>query len=156
MTTHHYSFRETWTVPYPMEEVHAVLADVEHYPEWWPQVRACVAFGPDDGLVVCRSVLPYSLHLHLRTLHRLPYLLETEVDGDLVGVVRFVLHPSTRPGTDPGPATALRFEQDVTVAGRALAVASYVGRPVLRWNHARMMRGCRDGLEAQLLSRAGR
>jgi hypothetical protein len=139
----HYQFREEWLVPYPPAAVHAVLADVERYPQWWPQVRACVRFGDDDGLVVCRSRLPYSLHLHLKAVHRLPGLLETEIDGDLVGAVRWLLHDH------PG-GTDLRFEQDVTVAGRALAAASYLGRPVLRWNHARMMAGCREGLTARL------
>ena len=138
-----YSFREEWLVPHPPSAVHAVLVDVERYPEWWPQVLACVRFGDDDGLVVCRSRLPYSLHLHLTAVHRLPGLLETDIDGDLVGVVRWVLREH-RDGTD------LRFEQDVTVAGRALAAASYLGRPALRWNHARMMAGCRAGLVARL------
>lgn len=142
----HYAFREAWTVPHAPERVHEVLADVEHYPTWWPQVRACVRLNDDEGLVVCRSVLPYSLHLHLTAVHRLPTLLETSVDGDLVGTVRFLLREA------PG-GTDLRFEQDVTVAGRLLAAASYAGRPVLRWNHARMMTGCREGLAAAAATR---
>lgn len=139
----HYAFRESWLVPHPPADVHDILVDVEHYPQWWPQVRAVVRFGEDDGLVACRSRLPYTLHLHLRTVHRLPWLLETSIDGDLVGTVRWLIkeHPV---GTDLG------FEQDVTVAGRWLAASSYAARPLLRWNHARMMAGCRDGLRARL------
>jgi hypothetical protein len=32
----------------------------------------------------------------------------------------------------------------------ALAVASYVARPLMTWNHDRMMRGCADGLRRRL------
>jgi hypothetical protein len=139
----HYAFRDGWVVPHPRAAVHGVLVDVEHYPQWWPQVRAVVRIGEDDGLVACRSLLPYTLHLHLTTVHRRPDLLETSIDGDLVGSVRWRLteHPD---GTD------LAFEQEVTVAGRMLAAGSYVARPALRWNHARMMAGCRAGLAARL------
>ena len=46
--------------------VHEVLLDLEHYVDWWPQVRAVASAGPDDALVVCRSLLPYDLELHLQ------------------------------------------------------------------------------------------
>lgn len=139
----HYRFREAWHLPHPRSEVHAVLADVERYPEWWPQVVACARVSSTSGIVACRSELPYTLELQLTELHREPGLLETSVDGDLVGRVRWRLEERDG-GTD------LRFEQDVVVGNRALAVASYVGRAVLRWNHARMMAGCRAGLAARL------
>lgn len=139
----HYSFRESWLVPAPPEAVHKVLEDVEFYPEWWPQIVAAVRLREGEGLVACRSSLPYTLHLHLTERHRTPERLETSVDGDLQGWVRWLLTPHPD-GTD------LRFEQDVVVASAALAAASYVGRPVLRWNHHQMMRGCRDGLLARL------
>lgn len=144
----HYVFREEFAVPYPRERVHDVLADVAAYPTWWPQVRAVVRISDEEGIVVCRSALPYHLHLHLAAVHRRPDLLETSVDGDLVGSVRWRLD-------EEAGGTRLRFEQDVTVSGRVLAFASYVGRPALRWNHARMMAGCRTGL-AQALSSADR
>jgi hypothetical protein len=32
------------------------------------------------------------------------------------------------------------------VAGRLLTIGSYAARPLLRWNHDRMMAGCREGL----------
>ena len=46
--------------------------------------------------------------------------------------------------------TRLDFEQDVTAEGRLLGLASYVARPLLTWNHDRMMAGCLAGLRAQL------
>ena len=42
----------------PREAVHAVLHDLEHYPDWWPQVRAVAKVDDDTARVVCRSTLP--------------------------------------------------------------------------------------------------
>ena len=42
------------------------------------------------------------------------------------------------------------FEQDVQVTGRLLRAASYAARPLLHWNHDRMMAGCIAGLRARL------
>jgi hypothetical protein len=138
-----YSFRVSWIVPFPLERVHAVLVDLERYPEWWPQVRAVVKLGEDDALVVCRSALPYSLNLVLHAERRDPAHLETTLTGDLEGAVRWYL-------TELGPETRMDFEQDVQVTGRFLRLASRAGRPLLRWNHGRMMRGCQAGLRDRL------
>lgn len=141
--TRNFSFRDEWTVSGAMADVQAVLVDLEHYPSWWPQVRAVAKLGPDDALVVCRSVLPYSLQVRLHAVHREPDLLETVLDGDLEGVARWRLTP-----IDGG--THMRFEQDVRVTGRLLGFASYAARPVLTWNHDRMMAGCIAGLRARV------
>jgi hypothetical protein len=47
----------------------------------------------------------------------------------------------------------MRFEQEVEVGG-LLALASYAARPVLAWNHHRMMGGCEAGLRQRLRSAA--
>jgi Polyketide cyclase / dehydrase and lipid transport len=143
-----YSFRVSWTVPFPLERVHAVLVDLERYPEWWPQVRAVASLGEDDALVVARSVLPYSLELVLHAVRRDPTHLETTLTGDLEGVVRWNL--TDLGPSEIGPQTRMDFEQEVQVTGRLLRVASRAGRPLLRWNHERMMRGCEQGLRRRL------
>lgn len=139
-----YSFRDSWTLPFPREAVQAVLVDLEHYPRWWPQVRAVVKLGEDDARVLCRSSLPYTLDLVLHADVRELDHLETSVTGDLEGEVRWRL-------TDlGGAATRMDFEQDVRVRGQLLRLASVSLRPVLRWNHHRMMEGCVEGLEEYL------
>jgi hypothetical protein len=138
-----YSFHSTWWLPHPVENVHATLIDVEHYPDWWPQVVACLKLGPDDGLVLCRSALPYTLEMRLHAERREPDLLETTITGDLEGWVRWRLLAE-------GGGCRLVFEQEVVVHSAALAVASYIVRPALRWNHARMIAGAQRGLEARL------
>jgi hypothetical protein len=137
-----YEFRGTWTVAAPLDAVRETVVDLEHYPAWWPQVRAVVKLGPDDARVLCRSTLPYTLDLLLHAVSREGSVLEVGVSGDLDGSVRWLLAPVNG-------GTRMDFEQTVRVSG-PLALASYVARPVLRWNHHRMMLGCIAGLRDHL------
>ena len=137
-----FTFRGSWTVPAPLEVVRETVVDLEHYPSWWPQVRAVVRLGPDDARVLCRSALPYTLDLLLHAVSREGTVLEVAVAGDLDGSVRWRLAPEAG-------GTRMDFEQRVVVSG-ALALAAYVARPLLRWNHHRMMRGCIEGLRGRL------
>ncbi|GAB3199280.1 SRPBCC family protein [Nocardioides hungaricus] len=138
-----FAFSGTWDLPAPMADVHAVLVDLERYPEWWPQVVAVASLGPDDARVLCRSALPYTLDLLLHAVDRSPGRLEVALSGDLEGSVRFRLSAAETHGT------RLDLAQQVTVGG-LLGAASYVARPMLRWNHHRMMAGCVAGLRRQL------
>ena len=137
-----FAFRDSWHLDAPRESVHEVLVDLEHYPSWWPEVVAVASLGPDDARVLCRSVLPYTLDLVLHAADRSARLLEVAVSGDLDGRVRFAL-------AETGGGTRLDLDQQVTVRGW-LGAAAYVARPLLRWNHDRMMRGCITGLRARL------
>jgi carbon monoxide dehydrogenase subunit G len=137
-----YVFDGSWQVAAPRAAVHDVLLDLERYPEWWPQVVAVASLGEDDARVLCRSVLPYTLDLVLHAANRSPQLLEVVVSGDLAGSVRFRL-------TEADGGTRLDLAQEVRVGG-LLGAASYVVRPVLRWNHQRMMDGCVTGLRSRL------
>jgi hypothetical protein len=137
-----YVFRAAWHLPAPPAVVRDVLVDLEHYPAWWPQVVAVASLGPDDAWVVCRSSLPYTLDLRLRAVTRELPVLEVAVSGDLAGTVRFALAPSYG-------GTRLVLEQEVGVAG-LLGLLTPLVRPLLTWNHDRMMRGCLTGLRRRL------
>ena len=129
----------TFVIPAPVDRVQAVLVDLEWYSSWWPEIVAVAKLSDDDALVVCKSALPYELELHLTAVHREPERLEVAIDGDLVGFARFELA-----AVDSG--TRLEFTEEVEVAGRALRFAAYVGRPLLVWNHDRMLESCIRGL----------
>ncbi|MDN5894601.1 MAG: polyketide cyclase [Nocardioides sp.] len=129
----HYRFDGAWTVDLPRRTAYEHLIDLEHYPDWWPEIRAVAKLGPDDARVLIRSRLPYTLDLVLHAVHRREDLLETTISGDLVGWVQWGLEPSDE-------KTRLTFAQEVEVSGRLLGWASYVARPLLVWNHDRMMR----------------
>lgn len=127
-----------------MDAVAAALTDLEHYPQWWRQVRAVAKLGPDTAWVRCRSALPYTLDLVLDAESRTPPVVEVRISGDLEGYARFTL-------SSTGPGTLLDFEQEVVVSG-VLGALSGVARPVMTWNHERMMVGCRDGLGRYVLA----
>jgi hypothetical protein len=138
-----YVFVDSWETPAPPARVHEVLLDLERYVEWWPQVRAVASLGPDDALVVCRSLLPYDLELALHAEQRDPGSLRVGIDGPIRGFAHWRLTPT-------GRGTRLDFEQRVQAVARSFRWASYVARPVLRANHAWMMRGAEAGLSRRL------
>ena len=124
--------------------MHDVLVDLEYYGAWWPQVRAVAKLDEDHALVVCRSTLPYDLELELTAVSRATDVLEVEIDGPIRGWARYHLDERS-----PG-VTVLRCEQEVYAVSRTMLVASYVARPLLVWNHGRMMRGLETGIRARL------
>ena len=138
-----YAFSGTWTVDAPLPRVQGVLVDLEHYPVWWPQVRVA-SLGTNDARVLCRSALPYTLDLRVRAVRREPGCLEVRITGDMDGTALWRL-------TDLDRRIRLDFVQEVTVGGW-LALMSPVVRLLLRWNHARMMAGCMEGLRDRLVS----
>jgi hypothetical protein len=70
-------------------------------------------------------------------------LLEVGIDGPIRGWARYHLD-------EQGPGvTSLRFEQEVRAEAPMFVVASYVAKPLLVWNHHRMMRGADRGLQAR-------
>lgn len=147
MAAPEYVFTHTTEVAADPARVHAFLLDLERYVDWWPQVRAVASLGPEDALVVCRSVLPYDLELHLHAASRDPELLEVAIDGPIRGFARWRLLPVDIGGEN---GTRLEFEQRVHAVRRLFVLASYVAKPALEWNHHRMMRGAERGLAAAL------
>ena len=134
-----FSFRHEWTVGAPAPRVAEVLVDLERYPEWWPQVLAVAKIDDDTARVLCRSRLPYTLDLVLSAVERGPSRLRVDLAGDLVGWSTFDLTPTAE-------GTRIGYRQLVTVSSPWLGRLAKLGGPVLRWNHAQMMAGCRDGL----------
>jgi hypothetical protein len=139
-----YVFTDSWTTPAARERVHDVLLDLEHYVDWWPQVRAVASLGPDDALVVCRSLLPYDLELALHAERRDPESLRVAIDGPIRGFAHWRLTPTER-------GTRLDFEQRVKAVARTFRWASYAAKPLLSANHAWMMRGAERGLARRVM-----
>jgi len=138
-----FAFDTTWLVAASPEEVRDVLVDLEHYPAWWPEVRAVAKVGEDDAIVLCRSVLPYTLELRLHAVSRELPTLRVEVSGDLRGSVAWTL------SDDGAGGTRIKASQEVALVPFPTVVVA-AARPVLVWNHHRMMRGCAAGLSARL------
>jgi hypothetical protein len=140
-----YRFHHAWTVPAPRPRVYDVLADVEDYPLWWRQVVAVAHLDDRSGYAECRSLVPFTLRLRLTSERQDPGegVLRVGLDGDLEGWCESRL-------PERGARTDVVFDQSVVVRRPLLRGASRGLGPVLRANHAWMIRGCRPGLERRL------
>ncbi len=138
-----FSFHSEWVLAAEADAVQGVLVDLEHYPEWWPQVVAVAKIDDDNARVLCKSRLPYTLDLLLTATRREPRRLESRIDGDLVGVAVWKLE-------ELAGSTHVDYTQDVVVTHRLLRPFVRVLRGPMVWNHGRMMEGCRVGLEQRL------
>ncbi|MGV9316968.1 SRPBCC family protein [Streptomyces sp. NPDC003691] len=143
-----YRFRSVWDLDAPPGVVFAVLARPADYPRWWPQVRAATTPGRGRGMVRVRSLLPYELTIGIREVRRDPRagVLEAVIRGDLRGTARWTV-------TARGPGSRAVYEQEVEVLRPLLRRLTVPARPLLRANHALMMRAGRRGLAAYLRTR---
>jgi hypothetical protein len=136
-----YVFRSQWQLAADPDRVYAVLADVETYPQWWPQVRSTRRVDDTSGEVTCRSLLPYDLvfvlHRDLEDPER--RVLRARMTGDLVGTSQWTV-------TADGDGSLAVFDEDVAVGKGGLRAAGRVLRPALRFNHDLMMRAGERGL----------
>lgn len=136
-----YRFSSAWLLPGRPDRVFDLLADIEGYPRWWPQVRSATGLGAGRVHVVVRSGLPYSLALELVRAVEDPAagVLEARIHGVLEGWSRWTVEGL-------GDRTSVRYEQEVVTSGRLLSSASRIVRPLLVANHAWMMRQGHAGL----------
>jgi Polyketide cyclase / dehydrase and lipid transport len=144
-----YRFRSAWHVYLAADPLFDVLSDISSYPSWWRQVRSVERIDDDTAAVVCRSALPYELRLRAQRAceDRTAGRLEVRLGGDLDGWSRWTLRPE-------GSGTTLVYDQEVVVHSRLLRGVGLVARPLLRANHAWMMRCGRVGLEHWVRSHA--
>jgi hypothetical protein len=140
-----YVFRSEWRLPAPPAEVYDVLADVEQYPEWWPQVRRARRLDELSGELTCRSLLPYDVVfvMHRELEDPAGRVLRARMSGDLNGSSQWTVTPD-------GPGCRAVFDEDVSVGSGALRVANRFPRPALRFNHDLMMRSGERGLRQYL------
>ena len=140
-----YRFDNVWNVRAPREKVYAALADIEGYGRWWPQVREINRIDADSGRVRIRSLLPYTLDLVLTrdAQDEAHGILRVLVAGDLQGWCAWQV-------TSDGTGTRAVFSQEVEVTSPMLRRAPFAIRPLLRGNHAHMMRSGEQGLRRYL------
>jgi hypothetical protein len=140
-----YRFDNLWHLQAPRDQVYAALAEVEGYQRWWPQVREIQRIDECSGRVQIRSLLPYTLDLVLARVveDEARGILRVDIDGDLQGWGAWRLITS-------GSVTRALFSQEVDVSVPMLQRAPVVIRPLLRGNHAHMMRSGERGLRRHL------
>jgi hypothetical protein len=147
-----FAFRDRWTLPAAPPQVFDVLAAPDDYPLWWPNILTAQRVDADSGVLVCRSLLPYSLRMTVRReiTDRVAGVLRVGLDGDLVGWSQWLIKPSPR--SDPS-RTQAEFRQEVSAPG-VPGSGWPILRSVLGWNHRVMMWQGERGLRAHLVGRA--
>jgi uncharacterized protein YndB with AHSA1/START domain len=140
-----YVFRSEWRLPAPPPLVYRVLADVEAYPQWWPQVRKARRIDELSGELTCRSLLPYDVVfvMHREVQDDEGYVLRARMHGDLSGTSQWTVTP------DAGGSVAV-FDEAVDIGNGMLRAAGRLFRPALRFNHDLMMRAGERGLREHL------
>jgi ribosome-associated toxin RatA of RatAB toxin-antitoxin module len=141
----HYRFSSTWEIDAEPAEVFDVLADIEGYPAWWPEIREARRVDDDSVRVRARSLLPYNLDFTTRRVLQDPDtgVLEAHMGGDLEGFSRWSIRP--RPG-----GSRLLFEEEVVTNKALLNRLAFVARPAFKANHTLMIRHGRSGLRTYL------
>jgi uncharacterized protein YndB with AHSA1/START domain len=144
-SAHRYVFRTQWRIAASPDAVYAALDDVASYPQWWPEVRETVQLSQTSGQLRCRSLLPYDLVMVLAREIEDPVarVLRARLDGDLRGSSQWTVSAD-------GDGTLAVFDEDVVVAKSAVRLAGRLARPVLTFNHDRMMRSGERGLRRHL------
>ena len=123
----------------PPELVRDVVVDLEHYPDWWPQVRAVLKLSDDEAVVLCRAALPYTLELRLTAVSRELPTVRVAIDCDLTGWASWTLEPVLG-------GTRMIFAQEVDF-NRAPAWVVRTARPLFERNHQQMMAAARRAIE---------
>lgn len=141
----HYAFTSTWHVRAKPSEVFDVLADLDEYTSWWPEIKHVSKTGEDTVAVRVRSLLPYDLDFEMRQTRKDPEagILEVRMTGDLEGYSRWTVSSS-----DGG--ARLLFEEEVETNKKVLNRLAPVARAAFKWNHAFMMRHGEAGLRTYM------
>src|SRR5665647_791198 len=140
-----YRFDNLWHLRASREQVYAALADVEGHERWWPQIREVHRIDGDSGRVRIRSLLPYTLDLVLARAvqDEARGILRVDIAGDLQGWCAWQLSAEEA-------GTRAQFSQEVQVTAPMLQRVPFAIRPLLRGNHAHMMRSGECGLRTYL------
>lgn len=144
-----YYFTALWRVDTPVDAVFDALADLEHYPQWWPEVREVVGIDEDTARARIRSWLPYTLQCTLfrRIEDRRSGRLVAEIAGDLEGWSSWTI-------TTNGTTVIADYEQRVTTMVGWMNALSLAGRPLFAVNHRLMMKSGHRGLLERLAATA--
>lgn len=144
-----------WQVAASIDEVAAILAEPERFPDWWPDVYlsvAALARGDADGVgrrvaLVTRGWLPYRLRWQGRIVEsRRPHGWTVKATGDLVGRGTWRLEQR-------GSLADITYDWRVVVEKPLLKPLTPLLRPLYAANHRWAMARGLEGLTRELARR---
>jgi hypothetical protein len=140
-----------WRIAAPVERVWAALSEPETWPGWWPYVHAVRTLrrAGRDGVGGLRRIewgtrLAGRLVIELEAVEAVPLeRLRSRARGRLGGEDIWLVR---RDGT----CTELTYVWRVALAPRWTRALTPLAAPLLRWNHAAVMRAGEAGLRGLL------
>lgn len=144
-----------WRLDAPVPRVWRAITETEHWPRWWPGVVGVqrLTNGDAQGVgrkqqLTFRTGLGYRLHLVLEVTEVLrEERLRARADGTLAGEGIWLLKQAP---PEVGSHTDVTFVWRVTLPPGVLRWLAPALAPLFRWNHKRVMRAGRMGLEGYL------
>ena len=149
-----YRIVTTWRVRATLEEVAAVLSDVERLPVWWPAVYLDAhVTSPGDATGVGREVelhtkgwLPYTLRWRFRVMEVAEGRIVLEPQGDFTGRGEWTAWAENE-------TAVVRYDWDVEARKPLLRALGWLLRPVFAWNHDWAMRRGEESLALEIARR---
>jgi hypothetical protein len=154
-TIRSYEFLTIWRVAGTVQEVMAVLDDVESLPVWWPSVYVSVtqvAGGGADGIgrrirLHTTGWLPYSLYWESTLIEPVTERgFALTARGDLSGTGRWTFQQD-------GPEVVLTFDWRITADKPILRRLSWLFKPIFAANHRWAMARGEESMRLELRRR---
>ena len=144
-----------WRLDAPVTRVWQAITETEHWPRWWPGVEAVALVKRGDGTgqgrieqITFRTGLGYRLHLALEVTEVLrEERLRARAAGTLAGEGIWLMKQAP---AELGAHTDVTFVWRVTLPPGPLRWLAPLLAPLFRWNHKRVMRAGRLGLQKYL------
>ncbi len=144
-----------WRLDAPVPAVWRAITQTEHWPRWWPGVVDVRRLRDGDAAGVgrvqeihFRTGLGYRLHLALEVTEVVrEERLRARAGGTLAGEGIWLMKQAAPAA---GGHTDVTFVWRVTLPPGLLRWLAPVLAPLFRWNHRRVMRAGRIGLQAYL------
>ena len=140
-----------WRLGVSLADVWDAVVQPAYWPQWWRGLEDVAELdrGDADGIhnrqrFIWRGALPYRLTTEIRTISLEPMvLIAGEASGDVagLGVWRFAHEDGV---------TVVRYEWQVRPASPWFLVLAQVARPLVRWNHGKIMEWGAQGLARRL------
>jgi hypothetical protein len=155
MRSNDYHFVSRWCFQAKIEEIAAILEDVDSLSEWWPSVYLKVATlsdGAANGVgrrvdLLTKGRLPYKLRWQFTVVEsRSPHGFSIQADGDFVGQGHWRL-------VQNGPLAEVEFDWRIRAEKPILKAFSWALKPLFAWNHRWAMERGQECLCAEIKRR---
>jgi hypothetical protein len=152
MASTSYNFETHWRVAGKIDDVYAILFDIDRYPQWWPSLARsyrCIQKGDAMGLgakgeITTKGFLPYVIRWSYEVVETdRPNEFRIVASGDLVGDGHWVLKQI-------GGNVDVTYYWNVRTEKPLLKFLAPLLRPLFAWNHDWVMAQGKEGLLKEL------